>query len=199
MDTNPQASVCEAYRTLRTNLEYSSVSENHKVIMFTSAQNGDAKAVTAINLAIAFAQTNKKVLIIDADLRNPRLQTVFAVNNSKGLATVLGESGEAVDSIQPTHIDMLYALPAGPIPSNPSELLSSPKLSMTIEELRRYFDLMILIAPAATLSDPYIVASRCDGVLLVIDSGKVGRRDALKIKNGLNHVKAHVLGVVLNQ
>ena len=182
MDTNPQSSVCEAYRSLRTNLEYSSLNENHKVIMFTSAHNGDGKIVTAINLSIAFAQTSKKVLIIDADLRSPKLHSVFQVNNTEGLASILTDESDAIAQVQKTHIDLLYVLPSGPIPPNPSELLASSKLLATIDELRYDFDLIILIAPAATLSDPYILASRCDGVLLVIDSGKVGRKDAIKIK-----------------
>lgn len=198
-DINPKSPISEAYRTLRTNIEFSSFDEQIKVIMLTSAGPGEGKSTTAANLAVAFAQADKKVLIMDADLRKPTLHHTFSKTNRWGLTNIIAGQAITKDVISQTEINNLDLLASGPIPPNPSELLASKRMSALLEELKLIYDIIIVdTPPALAVADAQIMSTKCDGVILVIDSGKVKREVALKVKTNLEHVNARILGAVLN-
>lgn len=196
---NPKSPISEAYRTLRTNIEFSAFDEEIRVIMLTSAGPGEGKSTTAANLAVAFAQSDKKVIIIDADLRKPTLHHTFSKTNRWGLSNIIAGQASAKEVIAQTDIGNLDLLASGPIPPNPSELLASKRMSALLEELKQIYDIIIVdTPPALAVTDAQIMSTKCDGVVLVIDYGKVKREIAMKVKSNLEHVKARILGAVLN-
>lgn len=198
-DINPKSPISEAYRTLRTNIDFSSIDEQLKVIMLTSAGPGEGKSTTATNLAVAFAQSDRKVLIIDADLRKPTMHHTFMTTNRWGLTNILTGQSRPAEVIVETYIPNLSLLPSGPIPPNPSEILASKRMTAFLDEMRTEYDVVVIdTPPALAVTDAQIVSTRCDGVIMVINSGKVKREMAQKVKSNLEHVKARILGVVLN-
>ncbi|QAY67216.1 CpsD/CapB family tyrosine-protein kinase [Paenibacillus protaetiae] len=199
MDKNPKSPISEGYRILRTNLEFSLIDDKLQVIMVTSSTAGEGKSTTCANLAIAFAQAGKRVLLIDADMRKPTQHHIFSVSNRKGLTTILFHQQELQDAIQHTDIDNLTVVAAGPTPPNPSELLQSKRMESLLAALRDLYDVIIIDTPPIMLvTDAQLVASQSDGAVLVIDSGRVKRDAALKAKSYLEVVKAKIIGVVLN-
>jgi capsular exopolysaccharide synthesis family protein len=196
---NPKSPVSEAYRALRTNIQFSAIDEELRVIMVTSAGPGEGKSTTINNLAVAYAQSDKKVLLIDADLRKPTLHSTFNVTNRWGLTNLLTNQVGLEEVVHQTEIANLDILTSGPIPPNPSEILASKRLVTLLEELKKRYDLIFIdTPPAIAVTDAQIVSTKCDGVILVVDSGKVKRDIAMKAKANLEHVKARMLGVVLN-
>ncbi len=196
---NPKSPISEAYRALRTNIQFSSIDEELRVIMVTSAGPGEGKSTTLINLAVAYAQTDKKVLIIDGDLRKPTMHHTLRVSNRWGLTNLLTNQLTIREVLQDTFIPNLQIITSGPIPPNPSEILASKKMISTIEELKQRFDVILIDAPPAiAVTDSQIIASRTDGVILVVNSDKTKREAVLKAKQNLDNVRARILGVVLN-
>ncbi|MBP1962317.1 CpsD/CapB family tyrosine-protein kinase [Paenibacillus aceris] len=196
---NPKSPISEAYRTLRTNIQFSSIDEELKVIMVTSAGPGEGKSTTLVNLAVAYAQADKKVLVIDADLRKPTMHHTLQVSNRFGLTNLLTNQLTIPDVIQETTIPSLSIISSGPIPPNPSEILASKKMISVLDELKQQFDIILIDAPPAiAVTDSQIIATRADGVILVVDSDKVKRDAAIKAKQNLDNVRARILGVVLN-
>ena len=191
--------ISEAYRTLRTNIQFSSFDEPIRVVMVASANPGEGKSTTASNLAVTYAQEGKRVLLIDGDMRKPSVYQVFSVSNRVGLSTVVSGQCRWQDAIQETMIDSLSVLPSGPIPPNPSELLSSQSMKNTLEELKAAYDIIIFdTPPVLAVTDSLIISSLCQGVLLVVQAGKVKSDMVRKAKANLEHVHARILGVVLN-
>ena len=198
-EINPKSTISEVYRGLRTNIEFSNRGEALKTIVFTSALPGEGKSTTSANVAVAYAQTNRKVLLIDADLRTPVQHQLFELSNHFGLSTALTGHGELDEVIQKTNIDKLHVITAGPIPSNPSELLESKAMTALLEAMKELFDIIIIdTSSVMTVTDAQVVASKSDGVVLVIKSGKVRNEMALKAKSALEYGKATVIGAVLN-
>ncbi|TFE28184.1 CpsD/CapB family tyrosine-protein kinase [Cohnella luojiensis] len=198
-ETNPKSPISEGYRILRTNIEYSSIDQSLQVIMVTSSKPSEGKSTTCANMAVAFAQTNKRVLLIDADLRKPTQHHIFGKSNRFGMTTALFNQKELQDVIQHTNTENLSIIPAGPTPPNPSELLSSKRMTAMLEATKGMYDMIIIDTPPILfVTDAQIVAAQSDGVVLVVDSGKVKKDVALKAKASLDHVKAKLLGVVLN-
>lgn len=196
---NPKSPISEAYRTLRTNIQFSSIDEELRVIMVTSAGPGEGKSTTLVNLAVAYAQADKKVLVIDADLRKPTMHHTLQVSNRFGLTNLLTNQLTIPDVVQETTIPSLSIISSGPIPPNPSEILASKKMISVLDELKQQFDIILIDAPPAiAVTDSQIIATRADGVILVVDSDKVKRDAALKAKQNLDNVRARILGVVLN-
>ncbi|KIL40137.1 capsular biosynthesis protein [Gordoniibacillus kamchatkensis] len=199
-NTNTKSPISEAYRILRTNIEFSNVDRNLKCIMFASSQFGEGKSTTASNLAVTYAQTNRKVLLIDCDMRRPSQHHIFMLSNRYGLSSYLSHQVDLDEIIVDSTIPNLSVIVAGPIPPNPSELLASKRMSAMLEQLREQFDMIIIdTPPIMAVADAQIAATLCDGVLLVMDSGRVKREIAMKSKQKLEHVKARILGVVLNK
>lgn len=199
MEANPKSPISEAYRYLRTNIDFSSIDEPIRTIMVTSAQPGEGKSTTVANLAMAYAQSGKNVLLIDADLRKPTIHKIFNKSNRSGLTTLLSGQHHLYELPLETHIDNLSVLTAGPSVPNPSEILSSKRMESLIADLEDIYDIILIdTPPAVAVTDAQIIASLCSGVILVVDSGRVKKELALRAKAALQHVKAKLLGVVLN-
>lgn len=197
--TNPRSPISEAYRSLRTNVDFSSIDEKMQVIMVTSAGPGEGKSTTIGNLAITYAQSERKVLLIDADMRKPTEHHTFEVSNRWGLSSVLSQQCSLEEAIQETKIPGLSVITSGPIPPNPAESVASKRMSSVIAELRERFDIVLIDSPPTlAVTDAQLLSTRCDGVILVLDHGKVKREIALKAKEGLDKVGAKILGVVIN-
>ncbi|WP_026021502.1 CpsD/CapB family tyrosine-protein kinase [Paenibacillus senegalensis] len=197
--TNPKSPISEAYRTLRTNVDFSSIDEELQVVMVTSAGPGEGKSTTVTNLAVTYAQSERKVLIIDADLRKPTMHHTFVCSNRIGLTTILIGKAAWQNAVQETGIPGLEVITSGPVPPNPSEILASQRMRELLQELKQHYDLVLLdTPPALVVTDAQITATQSDGILLVLNSGKVKREHALKAKANLEHVKGRVLGIVLN-
>ncbi|MBJ6360267.1 CpsD/CapB family tyrosine-protein kinase [Paenibacillus sp. GCM10012307] len=197
--TNPKSPISEAYRTLRTNIQYSAIDTPIQVVMVVSTQMDEGKTTTITNLAIAYAQEGKRVLLIDADMRKPSIHHVFSLTNRVGLSSILSNQFNVQDVISDTTVDNLSIISAGPIPPNPSEMLGSQKLKVLVAEMREYFDMILFdTPPIMAVTDSLILSALCDGVVLVVQAGKVKKDLVKKTKASLQHVNAPILGTVLN-
>ncbi|WP_241665168.1 CpsD/CapB family tyrosine-protein kinase [Peribacillus simplex] len=197
--TNPKSPITEQYRLIRTNIQFSSVDKEIKTIVVTSAEPNDGKSTTAANLAIVLAQEEKKVLIVDADLRKPSVHYAFNLSNIHGLTSVLTKKMDLKKAILKTNVSNLDILTSGPIPPNPSELLNSKAIETAIKELKGIYDYIIFdTPPVLVVTDSQIVANKCDGVIMVVASGKTNKQSAVKAKELLEKTNTALLGVVLN-
>jgi len=195
----PRSPISEAYRSLRTNIDFSSVDEKLQVILITSAGPGEGKSTTIGNLAITYAQAERKVLLIDADMRKPTEHHTFEVSNRNGLSTILSQQSTLDNSIQKTNIPNLFVITSGPIPPNPAEMMASKRMEDLLSELRGRFDTILIDSPPLlAVTDAQIISTKCDGVILVMEQGKVKKDIAQKAKSGLDKVGARILGVVIN-
>ncbi|GIO10637.1 tyrosine protein kinase [Cohnella xylanilytica] len=200
IDGGPGTAVSEAYRILRTNIEYAQGERRIKTIAISSSTQGEGKSATAANLAAAFADSKKKVLLVDANLRDPIQQSIFDVPNRHGLSTLLGGQDELGDVAVATTIPYLTLLPAGPIPSNPAELLGSERMAQLLEEAKPSYDVILIDTPAVlSFADAQIMAVQCDSVLMVAGKGTVKKKTLGKAASVLEQVNARVLGVALNE
>lgn len=189
----------EAFRTLRTNLSYASSTCPCRCIVVTSPGPHDGKSVVAANLAIVLAQAGNDVLLVDCDLRKSSQQYIFGLENSRGLVNVLLHNtsmGECITGIIPG----LWVLPSGPIPPNPAEIISLNKTREFWKQQLNFFDFVIIdTPPILVVTDPVLLASQADGVLLVLDSTSTRIDLAQEVKDRLNKVQARIMGVVLNR
>lgn len=191
--------IAEAYRTMRTNIQFAKVDGDLRVIMFTSAGPGEGKSTTTANTAVAMAQAGKKVIIVDCDLRKPVQHKIFGKRN-RGVTNILVEDRPVADLIQDTGIDNLQVLTSGPIPPNPSELLGSAKMRDIIDGLKGLADIVIIDAPpTVAVTDACVLAASVDGILLVLGAGDVRPEMAQKAKELLLKANGHILGVILNK
>lgn len=198
--TQPKSPIAEQYRTIRTNIEFMAVDKEIQVMLITSATQSEGKSTTSSNLAVAYAQQGKKVLIIDTDMRRPTVHYTFKVANGLGLSSLLTRQAELEKAIMPTKVDNLSILTAGPIPPNPAELLSSRAMENLILELREKYDVIILDAPPLLqVADSRITSKLTDGVVLVVGCTTSDRQRVLKAKEQLELAEAKILGVVLNR
>lgn len=196
---DPTSSITEQYRLIRTNIEFASVDKQIKTIVVTSPSPGDGKSMTAANLAIILAQQDKRVLLVDADLRKPSVHYTFKVDNRYGLTNLLTKQNILEKSKLKTSLLNLDVLTSGPIPPNPAELLNSKNMELIIEELNNNFDYIIFdTPPVLAVTDAQVLANKCDGIVMVISSGKTTKKEALKTKDLLYKIKTPLLGVVLN-
>jgi capsular exopolysaccharide synthesis family protein len=193
--------VAEAYRMLRTNVQFSTLDRPAQTLLVTSANPGEGKSTTVANLALVMAQTGKRVIAVDSDLRRPTLHRVFGVENGKGLTTLLLSGGAELDGcVKPTTFENLWVLPSGPLPPNPSELLGSRRLETVLENLKQAADLIIMDSPPAlAVTDASVLAARVDGTLLVVDSGRTRAGSLQRAAESLTRAKTNLLGAVLNK
>jgi polysaccharide biosynthesis transport protein len=195
----PRHAVSEAYRSLRTGLLLSSA-EQLRIIAVTSAQSGEGKTATAANLAVVLAQLGRRVLLVDADLRKPRLHKVFRVSNRAGLVHALTGGGELADVVQETPIPGLAVVPSGTIPPNPSELLASERMHELMEQALRAYDIVLVdTPPVLAVTDAALVGARVDGVVYCLQAGRVLREEAKASTERLQMAGVRVLGLVLNR
>ncbi|WP_214766964.1 MULTISPECIES: CpsD/CapB family tyrosine-protein kinase [unclassified Exiguobacterium] len=198
--TQPKSPIAEQYRTIRTNIEFMAVDKEIQVILITSATQSEGKSTTSSNLAVAYAQQGKKVLIIDTDMRRPTVHYTFKVANGLGLSSLLTRQAELEKAVLPTKVDNLSILTAGPIPPNPAELLSSRSMENLMLQLREEYDVIILDAPPLLqVADSRITSKLTDGVVLVVGCTTSDRQRVLKAKEQLELAEAKILGVVLNR
>ena len=193
------SSMAESYRQLRTALLLSSAGHAPRTILFTSSQPAEGKTTTAVNTAISLAQTGAAVLVIDADLRRPRVHKVFSLKNNSGLSSFLAGDGELAAQIQ-VAMPNLFVLPVGPLPPNPAELLGSARMKQVLETLAANFDHIIIDSPpVASFADSLILSALVDGVIIVVKGGVTPREMAQRTQAHLRSVGARILGVVINQ
>jgi capsular exopolysaccharide synthesis family protein len=198
IEVDNTSSIAESYRQLRTAVLLSSASHAPRTILVTSSQPAEGKTTTSTNLAISLSQTGASVLIVDCDLRRPRLHKVFGVKNSRGLANYLSGTGELASLVQPA-LPNLFVLPVGPLPPNPAELLGSSRMKQTIDLLQGSFDYVVLDSPpVASFADSLILSAMVEGVILVVKAGYTSREVANRTKTHLQTVGAKVLGSVIN-
>nr|WP_309098421.1 CpsD/CapB family tyrosine-protein kinase [Fredinandcohnia onubensis] len=196
---NPKSPISEQYRTIRTNIEFSTVDEDMRLIMVTSSGPGEGKSTTTNNIAVVFAQQGKKVLLVDSDLRKPTAHYSFRVDNHTGLTNVLTKQEKLEHAIRETDQENLYLLPSGPIPPNPAEMLGSKAMDQFLNDVKDSFDVVVFdTPPVLAVTDGQVLANKVDGVVLVVSSGKTETEAALKAKETLMNSKAKLLGVVLN-
>jgi capsular exopolysaccharide synthesis family protein len=196
---NNYLSVSEAYRALRTSILLSAAGRPPKTILITSGQPGEGKTTTVINTAISLAQLGSSVLIIDADLRLPSAHKGFSVKRTRGLSTFLSQDIPLDGMIQKLQLPNLYLLPCGPIPPNPAELISSEKMREMLEMLETRFDYILIDSPPLMyVTDPLILSTLVEGVVLVVQGGKCTRDVLRQSRQMLGSVSAKILGVVLN-
>jgi capsular exopolysaccharide synthesis family protein len=196
---DPGAMASEAYRVLRTNLQFMGLDKPLKTILVTSATEAEGKTTTIINLAVAFAQTGAKVLLIDADLRRPTVAKSLGLDGWQGLTPALLSQEEPENFLVTSAIPGLIVMPSGPIPPNPAEMLGSGRMERLLQALSEQFDVILVDSPPVlAVTDACVLASKVDGVLMVVRSGQVEREKAVRAKEALTAVKANLLGVVLS-
>lgn len=195
---DPRSPASEAFRVLRTNLQFSSVDRELKSVLITSTGPGEGKSVVASNLAVAFAQSGKKTVLVDIDLRRPTMHERFGVANREGVSTGI-VNGLTEDILVESEIPNLWLLPSGPTPPNPAELLGSQSMKRLVTQLTEWADMVVFDAPPViAVTDSCVVAPLVDGVVLVVKLGQADRNMTLRAKQLLANVKANIIGAVVN-
>ncbi len=194
----PASAAAEAYRTLRTNILFSSLDKPIHTLLITSAEPTLEKSLTAANLAVTMAQAEQRVLLVDCDLRQPMLHTIFGLANDQGLTSAILDQ-EAPLAIQPTEVPGLSLLLSGPLPPRPADLLGSRRMEGLLHRLRQAADIIIFdTPPVQNVTDALVLSTRVDGVLLVVQAGRSRRDRVREARQKLEKVKANLLGVVLS-
>jgi capsular exopolysaccharide synthesis family protein len=196
----PRSASSEAYRTLRTNLQFVQHGEDVRVFIVTSGALGEGKTTTVANLGVALAQAGRRIVLVSCDLRRPRLHKFFDLQNETGLSSVLsGQSDLATAMQRAKNLDNVILLASGPIPPNPAELLASDRMRRVVDELRRAADFVIIDTPPLfAVSDALPLAALSDGAILVADAVATTRTAVRHARQQLDQVGARVLGGVLN-
>lgn len=191
----------EAYRVLRTNVQFSTIDKPGQTLLVTSANPSEGKSTTAANLALVTAQAGKKVVLIDADLRRPSLHRFFGLSNQQGLTNLLLSPQPGVNGYaQHTRFENLTVVTSGPLPPNPSELLASRRLDTLLDSLRTQADVVILDSPPTLpVADASILAAKVDGTMLVVDSNRTRPQALRRARDALMKSKTNLLGAVLNK
>ncbi|MBS2029350.1 MAG: polysaccharide biosynthesis tyrosine autokinase [Deltaproteobacteria bacterium] len=196
---SPKSSVAECSRIIRTNLNFLGTERPLKRILVTSAGPQEGKTTSLVSVGITMAQSGQKTLLIDTDLRRPRLHRSFKLSNERGLTTLIAEGGKAVSLVQQSEVPNLYVLTAGPIPPNPAELLHTDRFQEILKELEGEFDRVMLDSPpVGAVSDALVLSGYVDGVVLVLKAFQSDRSLCRQTLRALRDVRAKVLGAVLN-
>ncbi len=195
--TDPRSPASEAYRTLRTNLAFYSVDQPLRTLVVTSAAPDDGKSTTIANLAVTMAQSDRRTILVDCDLRRPSLHEVFEVSNDSGLTTMVLDETVPVQA-QRTSVPNLSLLTSGPKPPNPADLLGSRQVDRVLQELSDTADIVLIDAPPVLgVTDAAVIGARVDGVLLVVNAGKTRRDHAERAKELLERTRVRIVGVTL--
>ena len=197
----PKSQISEAFRTLRTNIQFTSMGADLKVILITSSCMGEGKSTVSANLATVFAQQGKRVLLVDADMRRGRQHHVFEVNTKCGLSNYLADvEWNENELFNKTNVDNLYLLLSGNVPPNPSELLSSERMKNLIEQCKKSFDVIILDGPPCLVVADGLILARYADSTIIVSSYKETHKDELKnTKKAIENVGGKIGGVVLNK
>ena len=196
---HPMSAIAESFRTLRTNIAYSSIDDPCRVILITSAGPGEGKSTIVSNLGVVMAQAGSRALILDCDFRRPAVHKIFEVDQQRGLTNLIAQDLEVGEVVRATEVDGLFVIDCGPIPPNPSELLGSQKMKDLLKKVGEQYDLVLIDAPPLiAVTDASVLASVVDGVIFVIKSGESRIDMAREGKAQLEKANARILGVVLN-
>jgi non-specific protein-tyrosine kinase len=196
---DPRSPAAEAYRTLRTNIQFSSLDKPLRTLLVTSTAPDEGKSTTLANLAITIAQSEQRVILVDCDLRRPSLHTLFELPNDDGLTSLILSQEDAPIPLRETSVPGLSLLTSGPIPPRPADILGSRRMETVIARLRAEADIVLFdTPPVVAVTDAAVLATRMDGVLLVFQAGKTSRDHARQARQILEKVKANIVGVVLN-
>ncbi|MDU1538935.1 Tyrosine-protein kinase YwqD [uncultured Clostridium sp.] len=198
---NPKSPISEAYRSIRTNIEFSNIDKEIKTIVVTSSQQNEGKSTVIANLAVSFAgMENKKILILEGDLRNPTVHRMFNISNTHGITDILTGQKSFDECVHKTEIEGLEVLTCGKMPPNPAEMLASNKMKALIESLKDYYDYIFIDSPPiGIITDAGIISTYADGTILVVASKEVDIEMAQISKDRLEKVNANILGVILNK
>ncbi len=196
---DPKSPVAEAYRSLRTNFQFATLRKPSKTIMITSSLPGEGKTTTAVNFAVTMADLGKRVVIVDTDLRRPNVHRALRMKRGPGLANVLQGEENLSDVILPTQSENLWMISSGRVPPNPSELINSETMTEVLKELQKTFDIVICDAPSAlVVTDPVILASRVDSIILVVSVNRTRRETVMRAKKIIETANPKIAGAVLN-
>lgn len=196
---HPKSSVAECCRTVRTNILFMSPENPPKRILVTSAGPQEGKSTVVINLGITMAQSGSRVLLVDTDMRRPRLHKSFGLGKSEGISSVILGEVELQQAVIKTEVDNLEILPCGPIPPNPTELFHTDRFANLVETLTASYDRLIFDSPPVMMvADPLILSHSMDGVIMVVKGASTSRDVVRRALRQLEDVKARVLGVVIN-
>lgn len=205
---NPKSPISEMFRTLRTNIQFMSAQKHLKTILVTSTMPGEGKSWVSSNLAITFAQTGKKVLLIDADMRKGRLAQLFQINKVPGLSNLLSgidekginKDADPLSYINKTEIENLFVIPAGNVPPNPAELLETEQTLEMLNKFKEVFDVIILDGtPGILVTDAIILSRIVDTTLIVASHKSTQKDDIVKVKKSIENVGGKIAGVILNK
>ena len=198
VEQEPKSIVAEAYRTLRTNIQYSSFDKEIRSIVVTSSEPGEGKSTVTGNLALSFAQDEKSVILIDCDLRRPTVHKNFKLSNEAGLSEVIVGKAKLEDAIQPYN-ENLHVITSGKIPPNPAEMLSSNVMTNLIKALKEKYDMVILdSAPLQAVTDAQILSTKVDGTVFVVRAERTKIDSVKESKSLLDQVGANIVGTVLH-
>jgi len=197
---DPQSAAAEAYRTLRINLQFTVLDKELRSLLVTSPGPGEGKTTTLANLAVTMAQVDRRVIVVDCDLRRPQMHQLFGLENGRGLTSMMLEDEFLANPpLQPTQVAGLSILTSGPLPPRPADLLGSKRMGQIIGALCDQSDIVLFDAPPVmSATDAAVLATRVDGVLLVISAGETRREHAISALERLQKINANVLGSVLN-
>jgi capsular exopolysaccharide synthesis family protein len=197
--SNPESLISEQFRTLRTNVHFSTEGKK-SIILITSPSSCEGKSTTTANLAVSMAQQKEKVLLVDANLREPAIHFIFKKENSVGLTDVLKEEVSLKEAIIPTDIGSLDILTSGQMDVHPAELLGSKLLQATLQNALSAYDVILIDSPPILdVTDTKLLANKSDGVILVISQGRTEIEKAAEAKKALEFAKANLFGVILNE
>ena len=197
---NPKSPISECYRGIRTSIEFSNLDKEMKVINVTSSMQNEGKSTVIANLAVNFANLDKKVLLLEGDLRNPSVHRMFNISNTKGLTDILLNNKVFADCVHCTEVKNLHVLTCGSMPPNPSEILSSKRMKEFITSLKEYYDYIFIDAPPiGIVTDAGIISTYSDGCIFVVGSKQCDIEMAKIAKKRLEDVNANIIGAVLNK
>ncbi|OAI51899.1 hypothetical protein AYO47_06680 [Planctomyces sp. SCGC AG-212-M04] len=195
----PKSRLAESYRAVRAAIFFGTRGQTHRVLQITSANSGDGKTTLCSNLASAIAMSGKKVLLVDGDLRRPRIHKLFGLDLERGLSSVIRDGMDLPDAVQTTLVPNLDVMTVGPRVDNPAELLLSPQFTELVQQLREKYDFVLIDTPPILIvTDPAAVAAHVDGVILVVRNTKRSRPQTRRVRETLDLIGARVLGVVVN-
>ncbi len=198
---NPTSIVSEEFRSIRTNIQFSMVDKKIQTLLVTSSTAESGKTTVAVNLAAAFAAEDARVLVVETDMRKPRIHKIFKSEKSQGIANLITNRDLLLeDVVQQSPVKNLSFLTCGPIPPNPSELLNSNRMTELIEEMKQQYDLVVFDSPPVlAVTDAQILSSKVDGTLFVIPEGEVKKEEVHDAAERLKKVNANVLGTIMNK
>lgn len=198
VEKQPKSIAAEAYRSLKTNIQYSSFDKEYKTIVVTSANPGEGKSTTAGNLALTLAEGEAKVLLVDCDMRKPSMHKNFRVTNTYGISDVLLQKQKVMD-VAHMYNKNLSIITAGKIPPNPAEMLASKAMTLFLREMKEHFDYIVLdTPPVQAVADSQILSTKVDGTLFVVRAGVTKKDDVHNSVASLKKVNANIIGTVLH-